>query len=177
MLARRSFSIAASRVRLPMSEQKVASVVNGVSKVVEAHANLSVITDKAATQKSTGILRNPNMTLTSEAIARGRLAMLDRRTDQARFEQMHADGSLTLTPSPSLTPSLSLTLKPKPNPSPEPHPKPNPNPNPSPHLNPDQAAGGRGKRPASAPAGSARRGARRHGSAPSRSQGAYSPHL
>ena len=114
MLARRSFSIATSRVRLPMSEQKIASVVNGVSKAVEAHANPIVTADKADTQKSTGILRNPNMTLTSEAIARGRLATLDRRTDQARLEQMHADGGLTLILTPSLTrtltPSLSLTL-------------------------------------------------------------------
>ena len=108
MLARRSFSIATSRVRLPMSEQKIASVVNGVSKAVEAHANPIVTDDKADTQKSTGILRNPNMALTSEAIARGRLATLDRRTDQARLEQMHADGGLTLT----LTPGLTLTLTP-----------------------------------------------------------------
>ena len=97
-----------------MSEQKIASVVNGVSKAVEAHASPVVTADKADTQKSTGILRNPNMTLTSEAIARGRLATLDRRTDQARFEQMHADGGLTLTLTPSLTltltPSLSLSL-------------------------------------------------------------------
>ena len=84
MLARRSFSVA-SRVRVA-SEQKTASVVNAVSKVVETHAKL-------ATQKSTGILRNPNMTLTTEETARGRLATLGRRTDQARLEQMQADGS------------------------------------------------------------------------------------
>ena len=84
MLARRSFSVA-SRVRVA-SEQKTASVVNAVSKVVETHAKL-------ATQKSAGILRNPNMTLTTEEIARGRLATLGRRTDQARLEQMRADGS------------------------------------------------------------------------------------
>ena len=47
MLARRSFSVA-SRVRVA-SEQKTASVVDAVSKVVETHA-------KAATQKSAGIL-------------------------------------------------------------------------------------------------------------------------
>ena len=69
MFARRSFSLASSRVRV-VSEQKTASVVSSVSKVVE----------EAATQKSTGILRNPNMTLTTEETARGRLATLDRRT-------------------------------------------------------------------------------------------------
>ena len=84
MLARRSFSVA-SRVRVA-SEQKTASVVNAVSKVVETHAKL-------ATQKSTGILRNPNMTLTTEETARGRLATLGRRTDGRSLEQMQADGS------------------------------------------------------------------------------------
>ena len=84
MLARRSFSVA-SRVRVA-SEQKTASVVNAVSKVVETHAKL-------ATQKSTGILRNPNMTLTTEETARGRLATLGRRTDGGSLEQMQADGS------------------------------------------------------------------------------------
>ena len=64
--------------------QKTASVLNSVSKVVEAHPSLA---------QNTGILRNPNMTLTTEEIARGRLAMLDRRTDQGRLEQMQADGS------------------------------------------------------------------------------------
>jgi hypothetical protein len=83
MLARRSFCVA-SRVRVA-SEQKTASV-NGFSKVVETHA-------KVAMQKSTGILRNPNMTLTTEEMARGRLATLGRRTDQARLEEMRADGS------------------------------------------------------------------------------------
>ena len=81
MFARRSFSLASSRVRA-VSEQKTASVVSSVSKAA-----------KAATQKNTGILRNPNMTLTTEELARGRLATLDRRTDQARLEQMQADGS------------------------------------------------------------------------------------
>ena len=81
MFARRSFSLASSRVRV-VSEQKTASVVSSVSKAA-----------KAATQKNTGILRNPNMTLTTEELARGRLATLDRRTDQARLEQMQADGS------------------------------------------------------------------------------------
>ena len=75
--------LASARVRA-VSVQKTASVVNSVSKVVEAHPSLA---------QNTGILRNPNMTLTTEEIARGRLAMLDRRTDQGRLEQMQADGS------------------------------------------------------------------------------------
>jgi len=91
MFARRSLSLASSRVRV-VSEQKTASVVSSVVKAVEAHPSLASHA-KAATQKNTGILRNPNMTLTTEELARGRLATLDRRTDQARLEQMQADGS------------------------------------------------------------------------------------